>query len=151
MLETVSLLSKFEIQQASAVPPEACEVHSFGEMHFVFPRLVNGCSFHTSYTEAQAGENWNELPEHPFENSRCTRSHLSGFLSLGYAPILLLRLFNIHNCLTWWEVYLLFRDFSLSTAECSNCCLLNKQTIDGIYSLPLCIVAIQTLFKLHHF
>lgn len=42
---------------ASAVPPEACEAHSFGEIHFIFQSVVNGCSFSTSHSEAQAGGN----------------------------------------------------------------------------------------------
>lgn len=74
---------------ASAVPPEACEVHSFGEIYFVFPSLVNGCSFPNSYNEAQAVESWSELTEHPHEDSRCLRSHLSGFLSLVFIQVIL--------------------------------------------------------------
>lgn len=74
---------------ASAVPPEAWSALFWGNILFFSPRRVNGCSFPTSHTEAQTGENWNGLTEHPYEDSRCMRSHLSGFHSLVFIQVML--------------------------------------------------------------
>lgn len=133
---------------ASAVPPEACEVHSFEEICFVFPRLVNGCSFPIHTLKHRLGRT-----EVDWLNIHRKTQVVWGVIFLIFIVLSLSRLHCDIAIETCWYMQLsdtvrgLSAFYWLLSIHCRMQQLLLaqwKKKKKGIYSLPPCIAAIQT-------